>query len=353
MFEAGNSFLVKANIWNSIRLFLAALVIYGHSFAISPDGKSQDLFIWITRGITWSGDLAVIAFFFISGMFITQSTLSSPSPFQFIKKRIYRIYPALLLCLLVNTFVLVPIFNPGVMRFSELIHYCFQNSLAITNEHFVQNVWTSHADKSLNGVLWSITLEVRLYFVLFVFFALLFCLRKMSKKSMLFFQVILFLCIVLVPDNTFLLGSEPSSLGNPVFPLHVCIFLSGGIFSLLNVNSRAVAALFLCSSLIWIFAGKSFNSIYFLYISVIALLLLVSIWKRLQWINPKNYYSYGLYLWGWPIQQCIKAFQDKGYVPSGTIYNFICSFIVAMGFAYLSWHLLEKHALTRAKSSKI
>jgi peptidoglycan/LPS O-acetylase OafA/YrhL len=345
-----NVFFQKGNIWNSLRLVLAVLVIYGHSFAISPDGKSQDVFIKITRGITWSGDLAVVVFFFISGAFITQSALRTSSPFQFLKKRVYRIYPALFFCLIVNTFVLIPIFNQNGASFTELFQYFIQNSSTITNQHFVQNVWALHPDKSLNGVLWSITLEVRLYLV---FFLLLLCLTKISRETILHFQLFLLISIVLFPEKVALLGSDPSSLGNPDFPLHVFIFLSGGIFSLLNLNFRTVSGLFLFGSLIWIFTPSPTNSKNYLYLSVITLLLLVSTWKRLKWLNLKNDYSYGLYLWGWPMQQCVKSLQFEGYIPEGPTYNFLYSFFMAMFFAYLSWHFLEKRFLKRAKSSKI
>lgn len=343
-------FFSKGNIWNSLRLLLAILVIYGHAFAISPDGRNQDLFVKMTRGITWSGDLAVVVFFFISGAFITQSALRTSSPFHFIKKRVYRIYPALILCLLFNTFILVPIFNHFEIDFMELFNYFIQNSLTVTNQHFVENIWASHPDKSLNGVLWSITLEVRLYLVVYLF---LLCLRKVSRESVLYFQVTLLALIAMFPEKLALLGSDPSSLGNPDFPLHVFIFLCGGIFSLLDINFRAVLGIFLASSLIWIFTPVTTNSKNYLYISVIAFLMLISIWKRLKWLDQKNDYSYGLYLWGWPIQQCVKSLQIGGYTPEGAIYNFWCSLFVAMFFAYFSWHVLEKRLLKRVKSGRI
>jgi peptidoglycan/LPS O-acetylase OafA/YrhL len=329
---------------------LDILVIYGHSFAISPDGSNQDVFIKITRGITWSGDIAVVVFFFISGAFVTQSAIRTSSPFQFLKKREYRIYPALFFCLIVNTFLLIPIFNQNEANFAELFEYFIQNSSTVSNQHFVANVWGLHPNKSLNGVLWSITLEVRLYFVFFLF---VLCLNKISRENILHFQLFLLITIVLFPEKVALLESDPSSLGNPDFPLHVFIFLSGGIFSLLNLNFRTVSGLFLFSSFIWIFTPSPTNSKNYLYLSVITLLLLVSTWKKLKRLNLKNDYSYGLYLWGWPMQQCVKSLQFKGYIPEGSTFNFLYSFFIALFFAYLSWHILEKRFLQRAKSRKI
>jgi peptidoglycan/LPS O-acetylase OafA/YrhL len=55
-------------------------------------------------------------------------------------------------------------------------------------------------------------------------------------------------------------------------------------------------------------------------------------------------YSYGLYLYAFPIQQALVA----AGVPGGALGNFALAALLASGCAILSWHLIERPAL-RAK----
>ena len=66
----------------------------------------------------------------------------------------------------------------------------------------------------------------------------------------------------------------------------------------------------------------------------------------MQWIGQKNDYSYGVYLYGWVMQQVLAflGVASLGYWPFA-----ILSLIAAFGCAWVSWHLVEKQAL-RLKS---
>jgi peptidoglycan/LPS O-acetylase OafA/YrhL len=55
-------------------------------------------------------------------------------------------------------------------------------------------------------------------------------------------------------------------------------------------------------------------------------------------------YSYGLYLYAFPIQQAL----IMAGVPGGALGNFALATLLAGGCAILSWHLIERPAL-RAK----
>ena len=64
--------------------------------------------------------------------------------------------------------------------------------------------------------------------------------------------------------------------------------------------------------------------------------------KSFQWIGAKNDYSYGMYVYGFLVQQSTAAlgWNQLGYFPwvAATI-------VVSAGCAWLSWHGVEKHAL--------
>jgi len=63
---------------------------------------------------------------------------------------------------------------------------------------------------------------------------------------------------------------------------------------------------------------------------------------RRSWIVSSGDYSYGLYLYGFVIQQCVAAF---GPPVQHWYLNILISLPLAFGVAVASWHLVEKHAL--------
>src|SRR5215472_14362624 len=86
----------QCNNFNIIRLSLALMVIFSHSFPVAlghgGDTRFEPLNIW-TRHQASSGAVAVNSFFFISGFLITASWLRSRSVPDYFLKRVLRIYP--------------------------------------------------------------------------------------------------------------------------------------------------------------------------------------------------------------------------------------------------------------------
>lgn len=53
-------------------------------------------------------------------------------------------------------------------------------------------------------------------------------------------------------------------------------------------------------------------------------------------------YSYGLYLWGYPAQQVV-AHMAPGLAP---VMNALLAWVMAMAVAVVSWHIIERPAMT-------
>ena len=53
-------------------------------------------------------------------------------------------------------------------------------------------------------------------------------------------------------------------------------------------------------------------------------------------------YSYGMYLYGFPVQQSVVDFASWGHIP---IWNIAVSVPLTIGFAVVSWELIEKRVL--------
>jgi peptidoglycan/LPS O-acetylase OafA/YrhL len=65
--------------------------------------------------------------------------------------------------------------------------------------------------------------------------------------------------------------------------------------------------------------------------------------KRVHWVGSKNDYSYGVYIYGFLVQQVTAylGWYRLGYVPYVLI-----AFTISFGCAWVSWHLVEKRAMS-------
>jgi peptidoglycan/LPS O-acetylase OafA/YrhL len=144
-------------------------VLYGHSFAIQPFPGIQDPLKVIFQGSTWIGAIAVNGFFAISGFLVAASLIKRGIVDYFIS-RILRIFPALIVCVSVSVFILGPLLTTLSMNdyFSHPKTWNYLgNALGILKMEWVlSGVFAENARHSMNGSLWSLTVETRCYLLL-------------------------------------------------------------------------------------------------------------------------------------------------------------------------------------------
>src|SRR6187431_3126450 len=108
----------RENSIGFLRWLMAFMVIFSHA------GPVAGLFEGADIGEQWDaetslGGVAVTGFFFLSGMLITRSMMSSKSPMRYLWHRVARIFPAWFLILIVTAFFLAPIawiYEHGTIR---------------------------------------------------------------------------------------------------------------------------------------------------------------------------------------------------------------------------------------------
>ena len=97
----------EANSFGVLRFLMATLVLISHSYLYcAGTSEAEPLVGWLGRSL---GEYAVQVFFILSGVMVAQSFDRSRSVVDFAVARILRIFPALIVCVLITSFLIGPI----------------------------------------------------------------------------------------------------------------------------------------------------------------------------------------------------------------------------------------------------
>lgn len=283
---------------DAIRLFAALLVVWCHSFALTGTDTAVSLF----PNSIYSGKLGVSIFFFFSGLLVTNSLVSKNKAIPFVLARFFRIVPAYCLLIVLSVFFIGPLFTSLSLHeyFSSKVTWeYFIKTISFNESYILPGVFSSHANESINGSLWSIPLEVRCYVLLLALFLLN---RKFNVKSWVLISVMLLLTIIPHKSLLQLLG-----VGYTVFEgVPVFCFIVGSVCTLckekIRIDLPAIGALFLLTLITWRY--DNISVFIFPIVMSIILLYVTSIVPMVRY-RPRHDISYGMYLWHWPIMQII------------------------------------------------
>src|SRR5258705_9890366 len=98
LFPEGNNF-------GLLRLILALLVVFSHSYSLAWGSEDAEPLMRLTHGRLGFASLAVNGFFVLSGFLVTHSFLRSRGFFDYLKKRILRIYPGFIAVSLIGVVI--------------------------------------------------------------------------------------------------------------------------------------------------------------------------------------------------------------------------------------------------------
>ena len=160
------------NSFNLVRLLAAFTVLASHAFIIKAGTDTLDPLLGPTPFTL--GQHAVNAFFFLSGLMLSQSIERRPDIADYLWARFLRIFPGLFACGLVLTFVAGPLLSASdaVEYFSDAHTWAYpfavlvQFAKAVPPHHiFAQLPFAEQA----NSPLWTIKYEILAYMVLAAF----------------------------------------------------------------------------------------------------------------------------------------------------------------------------------------
>jgi len=322
-----------------IRLLAAVGVVFGHSFALAMRGHSEQIepVSQVLPG-TYSGSIAVDAFFLISGFLITHSLLRRPQIGAFLRARAMRVLPAFFTVLLVTVLVFGPLASTLVWgdfllhpqtRTYLASHACLNLCGFMTWSWSLPETFSAHANPALNGSLWSLFLEIKLY-LLSAFGVLIYAYRKPRLGALLS-------CLAMAA--IIYLGALRSA---EKFALTAVFMYGLGAFARFYADQLKVYFWPVVLSAILVYLLRLTPFAHVAYAALIATsVCYLAYAAQVPRIKLPGDYSYGLFLWSFPIQQMLAAFQPE----LGPYAMFAASLALSLLFAVPSWHFIEQPAL--------
>jgi peptidoglycan/LPS O-acetylase OafA/YrhL len=335
----------KNNNFTFIRLVAALMVLITHSFTLVYGGVAEEPFRKVS--LISIGTIAVSMFFIISGYLVTGSLLNSKNIKRYILARVLRIYPALWVMLLITVFLVFPFLSSYSLReyFSsgDLYTYFAKCAVLFFNVEFsVPGVFTTNPyANNVNGSLWTLPVEIYMYLSLLALWVVAILGGKIFSRQIeqvFRFIVLITACILILVLFVYIFNSTRI---NDFFVL-VILFYLGAVMKAFQSSIVLTAKIFiplLVILVVALFANKLVFVWLLVFILPYCLLYLAYLpIKGLNVFKRGGDYSYGIYIYAFPVQQSIVYLWPSVSIFQLTILATLVSFI----FAIFSWHLIEK-----------
>lgn len=357
-------FSPRANSLNFLRLVLAFTVVAAHTWLLGLGGARQLVF-----NLTSPGDLAVDGFFAISGFLIAASALRNNLG-RYLWQRCLRILPAFWVCLVVTAFLIAPIAWWHVYHPACGLRCYF--SAANGPFGYLWNNWFLHIGQTRiagtpakapwptewNGSIWTLAYEFACYLVVGAL-AILTLLRR-RLFMLVAFVALWLLQAAIVFDSGFYRAIVHLSHGvqgtgwNLLISLKFTVlFLAGCLLYLYRdrlPDSRLLAlgcgVGFGLSLLLPTHGLASIGDGDLFRVLLAYPLVWLGIHLPFRRVGAKNDYSYGVYIYAYPVQQLLAMLgvTTWGLLAYGAM-SVACTIPLAVG----SWWLVERHALRLKK----
>lgn len=326
----------RDNNFDVMRWGMAVLVIWSHCFALLAGNDDTEPLHRLTGGHVTFGGIAVDVFFIISGFLIAMSWERSKSVWMYLRNRVCRIYPGFLAVTLICAFVITPLITTswGIIGgpFWAAAKLDVYFSWPIFGHNPIPGI--------MNGSLWTVQYEFKCYLLILALGLLGLFRRRVVVAVLLGLAMVAYAMPTPPPIHPWILNVVG---GDTNWFRFLCFYLAGTAFYLYRdaiPNRAAVAGV--CAALM---AGSLF------YLPALPVALAVCGTYLVFWLAftriisfPRwtryGDFSYGIYLWAFPIQQLIVMKVGASNLSPGTF--FALATPCAMVAGVLSWHLVEK-----------
>lgn len=327
----------RNNCFNLMRMLAALLVLISHHASMMKYP--------FTSPAAWIGMESFYVFVFItlSGYLVTQSFYSSTGFVDYLSKRVKRIFPALIFCCAIVTFLFIPFFESSPAdylmsgsTFKGFMNMSVMHGISIPG---AENIYARHT--YANAPLWSLPYEFALYLIL----GLALGLSKNWKAPAVMLCV--FMTVLLAPHDitkkiTFysmdLLVLSRFGVG---FCIGSMMFLTKDEW---NFNSFKIPCTIFCISIVCALVGNSSDIDTIGRICIAVLIIVIGVSFNDSLIKGKADISYGLYIWAWPVQCMVISSLSLSFLPS-----VITTILITCCIATFSRIYIEEPFLKRRK----
>lgn len=340
----------KDNNLNLLRFAAAMAVLFSHSFPLST-GDTAGEPMRAQLGMTL-GSIAVDVFFVISGFLVTASILRSRSLVDFVVSRCLRIYPALLVMLVITVLgmglALTTLPARAYLSAAQTHEYLLWCATLVRDVKFeLPGLFEANPYKKVvNGSLWTLPYELRMYGLLAGGWLL--CRLLGAIHTRLFAAA----CVLTaLSAGTYLFATHTRTSYGTYYPWLIFMFFTGASLFVLRrwVWLSATACLAACAILVAVavWATPYFGAVYLLCVAYITLCMAYLPKGRIRQYNRLGDFSYGIYIYAFPIQQATAAL-IPGIAPLAL---FAIAGPVTLALAVASWYGVERRALRRKNAT--
>lgn len=330
----------RTNNFAFIRIFAAFLVIIGHSQSL----------VGVTPAAVWGHSVStvgVMLFFGLSGYLVTQSWQYQPSYLPFLCKRSLRIFPALIACVLITTYLLGPaVSNLGYLDYvaSPLIIEYLKNIVLLPRyalpEVFSQNIYPN----AVNGSLWSLPVEYVCYLLVAI---LAFGPRTIRTASLVAACATIYGFWIWYTQSyngpQIVIWGTDAGQATSIMPYFFVGAILCGLQGRVPLNWKVGVALLLALLMVdHLFQEVQLGRITWVLVPYITLSIGWASWPIVKRFDRFGDPSYGMYLYAFPIQQTI-VYITQNSIDAISLIVWTTVFSTVAG--YISWHILEKQAL--------
>lgn len=334
------------NNFTLIRLAAAFFVLVSHSFALST-GRPEEEPLTALLGFSL-GTVAVDIFFSVSGFLVTGSLCRRGDPYIYFRSRVLRIYPGLFVMIVITVLLI----GPAITRldFTEYFlspetgRYFLRCATLIFGVSYVlPGVFEANPyPQAVNGSLWSMPYELRMYLVLLLMWLLAQKCSRGTKRADVFGAVVTLAAGV--AWVIFVIGQWQH--WSTKWPKLAVEFFAGAFLYIFRARIEPSLANFALSScsLIAVRVLISQSAMLALYVLVLPYLIFCIAYAPvgpLKAVREIDDISYGVYIYAFPVQQLVVCL-----IPGiGALGLTVYSLAIVVPLAIVSWYIVERPAL--------
>lgn len=323
----------RDNHFNLVRFAAASAVLVSHAWPISLGPEAVQPLERLLAGTTL-GAVAVMVFFAVSGFFIAQSFDRSRSAGIFVAARALRLFPALLVMLALTVIAGVLLTTlPQASYWHGAASYFLRGATLFSMSYELPGVFvTNPYGGAINGSLWTLRYEVACYFTVLAAGML-----RLPGRTISLLAVAGLAALSVIGADRVLASGAAVALAGLALPF----WIGSALYfwrDRVPHSMLVLAALVVAAGLL---RGTPLREA-----ALAAVLGYGAIWagfaraRPLLAFNRIGDYSYGIYIYAFPVQQLAAHFG------AGTpMVNILWSAPVVLVLAALSWFLVELPAL--------